>query len=316
MSQPSYPPQSSPPNRPKTVPSAKSPPRRLSIRRFFWLLPLFFLASFLLAEVPFEPARWKLAQALEARSHGEKERADALLEEAFQTFPRDPVLLMQRAEWRLEDKQIEKAIEDADLALEVAGENRDWLAIHASFMQTAGRPAAAVEDWKKIDAISVRTGRPSREEALNGLAYFQALANMNLDQALANVEQALELSPGEIGMLDTRGYILYLQKQYEPALADLMKAISLIERDVAQGQRFLAANPPNPRLVQSAPKSIRDNSKNVGNAERISNLIRNAAVIYYHRALVLQALDRDDEAEADLARVRELIGREPDETLF
>jgi hypothetical protein len=43
---------------------------------------------------------------------------------------------------------------------------------------------------------------------------------------------------------------------------------------------------------------------------------RNRAVFYYHRALVLEKLDRQSDAQKDLARARDLIGREPDETLF
>jgi hypothetical protein len=42
---------------------------------------------------------------------------------------------------------------------------------------------------------------------------------------------------------------------------------------------------------------------------------RTTAVIRYHRALVLEALRRPDEAAGDYRRVREL-GFEPDEKLF
>jgi hypothetical protein len=37
---------------------------------------------------------------------------------------------------------------------------------------------------------------------------------------------------------------------------------------------------------------------------------------HYHRSLVLQALGRKDEADKDWEIARQLIGREPDETLF
>src|SRR5687768_15460332 len=225
MSQPTYSSQPPPLSNPTPTAPASPPPRGFRLRRFIWLLPLLFVGSCLLAELPYEPARWKLARALEARDGGEKERAELLLTEAFRTFPNDPMLLMQRAEWRLEDKQLEKAIEDADLALQMAGENRDWLVIHSSFLQSAGRHARAVEDWKKINAISQRTGKPPRELALNGLAYSQALAQTDLDQALINIEQALEFRPNDPMMLDTRGYILYLKQQFEPALADFMRSI-------------------------------------------------------------------------------------------
>jgi hypothetical protein len=41
-----------------------------------------------------------------------------------------------------------------------------------------------------------------------------------------------------------------------------------------------------------------------------------AAVLHYHRALVLEKLGRFAEAKLDRARAKRLIGREPDETLF
>jgi hypothetical protein len=40
------------------------------------------------------------------------------------------------------------------------------------------------------------------------------------------------------------------------------------------------------------------------------------AVVRYHRALVLKALGREEDAKKDLERARELIGREPDDQLF
>jgi hypothetical protein len=41
-----------------------------------------------------------------------------------------------------------------------------------------------------------------------------------------------------------------------------------------------------------------------------------SAVMHYHRALILEGLNRKKEADAERAVVRRLIGREPDETLF
>ena len=44
--------------------------------------------------------------------------------------------------------------------------------------------------------------------------------------------------------------------------------------------------------------------------------MRNTAVIHYHRSLVLSALGREEDAKKDREIVRELAGKEPDETLF
>jgi hypothetical protein len=45
-------------------------------------------------------------------------------------------------------------------------------------------------------------------------------------------------------------------------------------------------------------------------------MTRAAAAMHYHRSLALAALDRKEEADKDLAVARQLIGREPDESLF
>jgi hypothetical protein len=45
-------------------------------------------------------------------------------------------------------------------------------------------------------------------------------------------------------------------------------------------------------------------------------LIQGVAAVRYHRALVLEKLGRYAEAKLDRARAKQLIGREPDETLF
>ena len=38
--------------------------------------------------------------------------------------------------------------------------------------------------------------------------------------------------------------------------------------------------------------------------------------MHYHRALVLEKLGQSEKAKSDRERAKELIGREPDETLF
>jgi hypothetical protein len=48
----------------------------------------------------------------------------------------------------------------------------------------------------------------------------------------------------------------------------------------------------------------------------LNNPEQGVAVVRYHRALVLKALGREKDAQADLDRAKKLIDREPDEKLF
>ena len=107
-----------------------------------------------------------------------------------------------------------RRVADCDRMLELGGDEEEWLKVHALFLQNMGDFVQAVDDWKRLDALSQRSGRPSRAEALNGLAYAQALANVDLDEALKNVNQALALqTENNAAILDTRGYVYHLKDQ-------------------------------------------------------------------------------------------------------
>ena len=157
-------------------------------------------------------------------------------------------------------------------------------------------------DAKKIDQISQRSGNPSRAEALNGLAYAQAVAKVEIDEALANVNEALELHDPidkdkehpKYNILDTRGYIRFLKGQYRERWMTWTLAIAGLHAYEAELQKKHAGGtdlPPQQRKLLDSRPRIRS-----GSSPR--------AVLYYHRALVLQALGKEAEAEADLARVR------------
>jgi tetratricopeptide (TPR) repeat protein len=313
----------SPPGFPPTASGSQSRLRRAPSLRFVIGLPLlFFFGAGVIVQGPREIGRWKLAAALDLRAEGKKEQAYAQLTEATRWFPDNPLLMLQRADWRLEDGQKEEAIADADRMLELGKESYQWLVVHSHFMQTAGEHERAVDDWKKIDRESQRTGRPDRATALNGLAYARALAEVDLDEALENVNEALELAPGNPAILDTRGFLLYLKggaSSLARALKDLDLAVKGMEQELG-GIRRQVKGPEKTAdrfsLLQARPKTWREAWPGSDLASARESAIRGAAVMHYHRALVFEALGRTDGAEADREAARKLIGKEPDETLF
>lgn len=285
----------------------------LNIRRILAIFVLIFVSLTLLGQAPREVGRWKLAQAIELRGAGNKDAAYQALEDAIRWFPDDPLLVLQRADWRRADGDEKEAAEDLERILELPRDKVELLTIHGAAMLQYRRFAEAVKDWEQLNVISERTGRPSRVEALNQLAYAQALAQIDLNKALEHANKALELVPGDSAILDTRGYILYLNKDYEAALADMNAAIKKKEGNdpptLSTLRKRNQAVPEHVRLADSKPKVLSDLDASSGAA-------RVRAVLRYHRALVLLALGKQEEAEADLKRVRELTGKEPDESLF
>jgi tetratricopeptide (TPR) repeat protein len=283
-----------------------------------WVL-LAMLASWLVMQAPLEVGRWGLARAMQLRDAGEKEAAYAQLDEAMKRFRRDPELILLRAEWQLDDGNKEQAIGQADRLLEDNAEDPKRLMFHSHFLQKCGEQKRAVEDLKKIEKISKRSGTPDRATALNALAYAQALADIELDDALASVNQALDLEPNNASILDTRGFVLYRLDKHDEAIEDMDRAVAGMkgaieiarqELDESRGSGLATRG-----LAELRPKTMQELEPRTRRGQ-LENVLRSGAVIHYHRALVLKALDREEDAEKDWETARELAGREPDETLF
>src|SRR4051812_35920662 len=110
---------------PPSVPTAAKPRTVRRLRP----LTLFFLAVIgpcaivqTAVQTPREIGRWHLAAALNLREKGEKDAANEELATAIAWFPKSPELMLQRAEWRLNDGQRDEALADCDRMLELGGD--------------------------------------------------------------------------------------------------------------------------------------------------------------------------------------------------
>jgi tetratricopeptide (TPR) repeat protein len=298
-------------------------------RRYYWLLLFAVIVPTALLQAPREVGRWQLAAALNLRSKGEKDVAYQKLAAAMEWFPSSPELLLQRAEWRLEDGQRDEALADCDKMLELGNKESDLVVAHGLFMLKAGEFQRSIEDWKVVDKFSSRSGKPKRETALNMLAYSQALAEIDLDEALQRATEALELQPESEGIRDTHAYILHLQGDDTKALEELDRAVKEIDVTMVKIRQGIGRMPRLPqeyrKLSQSLPQSLQQAREDISNGSTTTtpdpmkieaSITEAAAVIHYHRALALEALGRHDEAKTERATVRQLIGREPDKTLY
>ena len=77
------------------------------------------------------------------------------------------------------------------------------------------------------------TKMPNNTGVLNNLAYVLALNDIRLTDALTLAQKALELSPNNPTMMDTYGFVLYKNRDYERALEYLSAARQQFEQSEA-----------------------------------------------------------------------------------
>lgn len=82
------------------------------------------------------------------------------------------------------------------------------------------------KDQKYLDELlkTLLSIEPNSPTYLNAFAYTLALQNRQLDQARKYAEQALNLAPNQASILDTLGYIAFLQNDYTTAVEKLALA--------------------------------------------------------------------------------------------
>jgi tetratricopeptide (TPR) repeat protein len=291
-------------SQPTSFANRREPPpvRRIS-PQFLWLMILVSVVPLVYLQFPREVSYWFLAAAEQARAEGNVELATERLQAAFSWNPRDPWLQVQEAQWLVEDEKYPEALKISDRLVEQFPQELEVLLLRMSILQHLERHEEAIAAARAIDQKSLTSGRPDRAQALNNLAYARAVGNLDLEQALKEANEALAIAPGEPSYLDTRGFILYRLGKHEAAHEDLDAAVKGLAK-----------------LDGRAPASsygLERYFRGVDATRSYEQSLKTAtAVLLYHRALNLEKLGRFAEAKVDRARVKRLIGREPDETLF
>jgi tetratricopeptide (TPR) repeat protein len=253
--------------------------------------------------LPGELSRWKIASAEEKRLDGDLEGAIRDLDQAVADQPDNYQLLSKRAQWQMERGDYEAALRDCHRMVELRPDERSY-SQRSEVLQYLGRGQEAVEDWKRIMAMrAAQSTRAGRTMALNGLAYYRGLANVEIDEALADIDEALRRGGEDYQMLDTRGYLYYRKGDFNRALQDLNRAVGGAEEDY-ESWRARAGGDKGFGLPDRREQDLIARQQG-----------RNLAVILYHRGLVYQDRGEPELAEKDFQRVREL-GFEPNEQLF
>ncbi len=262
-------------------------------------------------------ASWYSSRAETKASRGDYQGAVADMNHAIEKTPDNLELYTRRGDYRLleEEPDLEAALADFNHVLEAdphystGYSRRSFVYQRQAFM--ADDPAEA----KKLHALAIEDLRqalpdvPQNDpEFLNQLAYARALAGIDLEQALEDINRALRgvdaerllarvkassSDPMELqaawraaGMLDTRGYIEQQLGKNEAALIDMDHALNLLD----------AAAKPFAARFQDA--QVRD--------AFLKREEQTRAVLLHHRGLIHQALGNKDQAKADLDLADEL----------
>ncbi len=286
-------------------PAGSSPntrPKPRAGRRKRILLGLVLLAIVLLAAVPWlkdvgagllgdwlaQRAREKFVQGDMPGTIADSTRAFSLLGEQLND-ERQIELLVIRATAKMELNDLEGSRADFDRVLTSPKPDRDsrircylgrsWILCRLK------NYVAAVEDASSALELYGR----DHEVFLNQRAYIRALANAEkrdekeLQAGLEDIDRALTMQPDNAAFIDTRGYLLYLIGRNDEALDEMKRAI---------------------QLTQSL-------YERVYHADRMQKLREDLAVMYYHLALIHQAKDQKQEAEANF-RLAEEHGYNPE----
>lgn len=272
------------------------------------------------AEWPREMARWYQAAAMERNLDGDYESAVASMDRAIAWHDTDPLLYLQRAQYKLSAEQWESGLEDCDRARQLVPDSPSIGALRSQFLQHLGRHREAVAELGEIlhasgDTLpSDRAGQLERADQLNRMAYTMAVGDINLEQGLLAVEASLQLVNDVTAMLDPAGVLCFGRAATARKIGDNQLALtSLTEaREYAETALSRVAPPHQTTAAEDAPDAQRpeDAAENLPGtqapAEHVQTLRAHLAGILQLRARVCEELDKPDDAARDRDHIKEL----------
>lgn len=245
-----------------------------------------------------EQAKWRIAAAQAKWLDGDLPGAISVLDTAALEFPETSAIYEQRIQFYLEAKEFEQALADAQHLVELDSNSTTALGLKSQALHHLGKHDEAIKVCEEMRRLAEEEWIGNAPTALNSLAYAQAIAGTQLNEALENIDEALRLAGDNPAMLDTRGFVKYRLGDTEAAREDIERAIEVWEKVVAYQET-------------QAVSGVRSYQSEANRASYHQAL----AVMLYHRSLVYDQLGLSDKAKVDRERVR-VLGFEPNEQLF
>ncbi|MFN5619811.1 MAG: tetratricopeptide repeat protein [Flavobacteriales bacterium] len=144
---------------------------------------------------------------------------------ALDLFPLMPEFYYFRGVAMQRKSEHRDAIEQFNLGKELVLDNRD---LKARFYASLGESYHYTQQYEQCDEAFNESFRldPANVFALNNYAYYLALRNVKLDQAVEMARRVNELSPGVSSFEDTYAYALFRKGLYNDALTWIEKALA------------------------------------------------------------------------------------------
>jgi tetratricopeptide (TPR) repeat protein len=149
-------------------------------------------------------------------------KALADIESARAINPASPGAAELQVAIYLKQSRFDDAVATIDAALPLQTNRNPLLILKAEVLARAGKSADALVIINKANQ-----DKPGNPDLLNGRCWVRAIANVELDAALKDCTKAIELAEQPAGMLDSRGLAYFRLQRYDEALADLDAALRL-----------------------------------------------------------------------------------------
>lgn len=198
-----------------TSDSNRRPPSR-SFRLIRFLLIFAVLGPVGYAEFPREMARWHIAASLNHQIDGELQRSTASLEEASRWDSAGEIVPFYRAQLASKQGQYEEAVTILRKLLEAEPDKEQILVPLAEALMRTGRTKEAVKIAADLLQRAQRSAWITRADAsnrehqlLNLYAYYCAIADVNLEDALGDANRAVRIVDRLRLRLDPQGYLRF-----------------------------------------------------------------------------------------------------------
>ena len=290
--------------------------RRRRLR--LWGLGVFVVGVLAVLVVPQFFENIRLAAIQSALLDRDYELAVKRVDQAIARSPKSAELHAMRAEILFDSQRdnpnqekLELAIDAATQAIELADKFPRAYQLRGLLLQTLGRKfndhskvEEAVADYKRsTEQISERIVSENKKDvqryaiALNARAYARALADIEIDEGLADIEKAFHLlgHTDNSAFIDTRGYLLFKAKRLEEAHQDMNRAIVLAEKELARVMEE----------VNALKEKTTDEDDLRSVARGVEEMEFSLGVLYDHRCSVRKSLKLDDAANQDAVKAKE-----------
>ncbi|KEJ96677.1 Tetratricopeptide repeat-containing protein [Pseudosulfitobacter pseudonitzschiae] len=168
----------------------------------------------------------ELGRAAALRRADKPDAAIEVLEQLTRSYPDLPVVFSTLGDVLRQQDQFAESIAAYDRALELTAEGAraEWFLLYARAIahERLGQWKEAEADFRH--ALALNPGQP---QVLNYLGYSMVEQQVNLDEALEMIEQAVAASPDSGYIIDSLGWVLYRLGRYEEAIVHMERAAQL-----------------------------------------------------------------------------------------